>query len=129
MMFNDKKILVFSLSIILSITPAVHAKRPHHEKWYQDRWCSSHNGQTEYVLPDRTRVDCLTQTHAIEFDFANKWAESIGQSLYYSSQTGKRAGIVIVAKKGGGARFLIRLKSTIKHFNLPIDVWVIKEGD
>jgi len=29
---------------------------------------------------------------AIEIDFAEKWAESIGQSLYYSIQTGRRTG-------------------------------------
>ena len=25
----------------------------------------------EYKNPDKTRVDCLTETHAVEFDFAN----------------------------------------------------------
>jgi hypothetical protein len=42
------------------------------------------------VLPDGTRCDCLTDTHAIEFDFGNKWAEAIGQSAYYALQTGKK---------------------------------------
>jgi len=40
-------------------------------------------GVIEYVLQDKTRVDCLTEEHAIEFDFANHWAESIDQALYY----------------------------------------------
>jgi len=38
-------------------------------------------------MPDRTRCDCLAKTHAIEFDFGSKWAESLGQSMYYSIQT------------------------------------------
>ena len=35
------------------------------------------------VLPDGTRCDCLTDTHAIEFDFGSNWAEAIGQSAHY----------------------------------------------
>jgi len=29
-------------------------------------------------LPDKTRIDCLTTTHAVEHDFGSKWAEAIG---------------------------------------------------
>jgi len=82
------------------------------------------------VLPDKTRCDCLTDTHAIEFDFGKKWAEAMGQSLYYSLQTGKRAGIVLILESVKDRKYLIRLNSTIMHHKLPIDVWIteIKEG-
>lgn len=43
----------------------------------------------EYRLSDNTRVDCMTDTLAVEFDLANKWAECIGQALYYGKQTKK----------------------------------------
>jgi hypothetical protein len=55
-------------------------KREHPEKWYQEKWCRQQGGQIEVVLPDKTRCDCVTDTHAIEFDFGNGWAEAIGQS-------------------------------------------------
>ncbi len=55
-------------------------------------------GQIEYRLSDKTRVDCLTDTHAIEYDFQHKWAEAIGQSLHYSLMTGKKAGITLICK-------------------------------
>ena len=42
------------------------------EKWYQKRWCRDKDGQVEVVLPCKTRCDCVTDTHAIEFDFANQ---------------------------------------------------------
>ena len=83
----------------------------------------AHYGQTEVVMPDRTRVDCVTATHAIEFDFGTKWAESLGQSLYYSLQTGKRAGIVLILERPEDRKFFIRLNSTILHFELPVDTW------
>ena len=68
----------------------------HNESSYQHVWCAEHNGIEEYENSDFTRVDCLTDTHAIEFDFANKWAESIGQALHYSYMTGKRAKVVLI---------------------------------
>jgi hypothetical protein len=43
-------------------------------------------------------VDCLTDECVIEFDFSNKWAEAIGQSLYYANQTGKKADIFLICK-------------------------------
>ena len=50
----------------------------------------------EVILPDKARVDCVTATHAIEFDFAPKWAESIGQALYYGEVLQKQPGIVLI---------------------------------
>ena len=77
-------------TIILLLATTAQAKRLHPEKHYQGMWRQKHGGQVEVVLPDRTRCDCLTDTHAIEFDFGSKWAENIG--LYYSIQTRKKVG-------------------------------------
>ena len=68
----------------------------HNEMSYQIAWCKIHNGIMEYENPDKTRVDCLTSTHAVEFDFYNKWAESIGQALYYGFMTGKKPKVVLI---------------------------------
>ena len=38
------------------------------------------------TMPDGARCDILTETHAIEVDFADKWAEAFGQSLNYAMQ-------------------------------------------
>jgi hypothetical protein len=71
-------------------------KHQHNEASYQNAWCSAHGGVMEYENKDFTRVDCLTATNAVEFDFANKWAESIGQALHYQLMTGKRAKVVLI---------------------------------
>ena len=100
-----------------------HIKKNEH--YYQKQWCTG-KGKIEYHLTNNTRVDCLTPTHAIEFDWASKWYESVGQSLYYSLQTNKRAGIVLIIKHKKDYKYWLRLNSTIKHFQLPIDTWLIK---
>jgi len=68
----------------------------HSESSYQHAWCSAHNGIEEYENKDFTRVDCLTEQNAVEFDFANKWAESIGQALHYAYMTGKKGKVVLI---------------------------------
>ncbi len=113
------------LSIIFLFPSLLSAKREHPEKWYQERWCREQGGQVEVVLRDRTRCDCVTDTHAIEFDFGSGWAESIGQGLHYSTISKKRAGIVLILETMKDRKYWIRLNTTIQHFNLPIDIWSV----
>jgi len=56
------------------------------ERYYQEKFAKEIGGQVEVVMKDGTRYDILTSTHAIEVDFAKKWAEAIGQSLNYASK-------------------------------------------
>jgi len=84
--------------IVIFIFPSLlFAKREHPEKWYQEKWCEEQKGRVEVVLPDGTRCDCVTDTHAIEFDFGSGWAESIGQGLHYSAISKKKAGMVLIS--------------------------------
>ena len=124
MISTIKKMVV--TAVLLCLATTVSAARLHPERWYQQRWCSAVGGKAEHILSDRTRVDCLTRTHAIEFDFGDKRAEAIGQALYYSSQTGRKAGIAIIIEKEKARRYLRRLWITIKSHKLQIDVWVVK---
>lgn len=45
------------------------------------------NGEAEHRLPDGSRVDILTDTHAIEVEWSDKWPEAIGQAAYYAMAT------------------------------------------
>ena len=51
------------------------------ERYYQEKFAREIGGKVEVVMKDGTRCDILTATHAIEVDFAKKWAEAIGQSF------------------------------------------------
>ncbi|WP_034632726.1 hypothetical protein [Maridesulfovibrio bastinii] len=119
------KISMLFLLLFFLLSVGADAKPLHSEAWYQARWCES-RGTTEFVLPDETRVDCLTATHAIEFDFGEKWAESIGQSLYYAAMTGKRAGVGLIIEDYRELRFWLRLQTVIKKYKLPIDSWIVR---
>ena len=51
------------------------------ERYYQEKFAREIGGQVEVVMKDGTRCDILTATHAIEVDFAKKWAEAPGQRI------------------------------------------------
>ncbi len=124
-MVKKLAIMVISISIfiVFFFSDTIAGKRIHHEKHYQRKHCV---GKTEVYMPDGTRCDCVTATHAIEYDFANKWYEAIGQSLNYAFQTDKRAGIVIIVERPKDRKYFIRLNSIIDFYQLPIDVWSVE---
>jgi hypothetical protein len=103
--------ILFLTAIIILISIATLAKRLHKEKLYQQICCNQGQGEVEYRLPDKTRVDCLSTTHAVEHDFGSKWADAIGQGPL---NIGKRSGIVLIIDKEKRWRYLIRLNATIK---------------
>lgn len=80
------------------------------EAYYQNEWCTPDFGRKEVILWDMTRVDCMTKDYAIEFDFAKKWAESIGQALYYSKLTGKAPAIVLILTSPTDYRYVKRIE-------------------
>ena len=95
--------------------------KKHHEKHYQTLLCNELDGVMEQSLLDRTRVDCLTDEYAIEVDFARKWAEAVGQSLYYAEMTGKKPAIgFIVRDNKKDKRHLKRLEVLAKKYQIKI---------
>ena len=122
-----KRLLIIAVLSLVSFK-AVEAKRKHLEVFYQKKYCSKVSGEIEVRLADRTRVDCLTDTHAIELDFADKWAEAVGQSLHYASLTGKKAGIILIIESNNDKKFVDRLKNLIKYHKLDIMVDITYRG-
>lgn len=119
----NKLIILLSLLLVVPIYAQAQGHL-HLEKEYQEAWCNANNGELEVVLSDNARVDCVTPTHAIEFDFAQKWGESIGQALYYGVALNKQAGIVLIMENGArDQRYLNRVNAVAKQHN--ITVWTI----
>jgi len=74
------------------------------------------------VLDDYTRVDCLTKELAFEFDFAKKWYEAIGQSLYYSMKTDREAGIYLIVNTLEDNRYVHRARQICEKYNIKLVV-------
>ena len=112
--------------ILVLLTLSLSAKHLHVEKVYQEYFCNKFGGIMEYRLKDRTRVDCLLKEYAVEVDFAQKWAESIGQSLYYANQTSRKAAVLLIMEDEiKDQKFLNRLENVSKKQD--IDIWLINK--
>nr|DAU52961.1 MAG TPA: Toxin Ibs, type I toxin-antitoxin system [Caudoviricetes sp.] len=125
-----KKYLFITLLLTLISLPAYSQPKNHffYEKDYQNYWCSANNGKTEVILNDKARVDCLTLNYAVEVDFAPKWAESIGQSLYYASVTKKAPGVLLILENPTkDLIYLKRLQTVAKQHN--ITVWTVTPSE
>ncbi|MCR5261072.1 MAG: hypothetical protein K6C94_04465 [Candidatus Gastranaerophilales bacterium] len=118
-----KKLFILLL-IIFVFEPVVSANHLYPEKYYQTEWCGKWNGKQEYKLKDSTRVDCLTKNYAVEFDFAPKWAESVGQSLYYAKMTKKHPAVILIIEKPADWKYYHRLNKIAADYN--ITVWYMK---
>jgi len=97
------------------------------ESDYRSALCGSADYRQEVSMPNGTKADCVSETHAIEIDFAQKWAEAIGQSLNYAAETGKPPGVILICKSGTERKCLkwsLLLEQTASHWKLPIKVWL-----
>ena len=134
---SNKKIISFILTFLMMATGIyyyglnyvpqkwydVQTMLPNqNESYYVSQWCTSDFGRKEAVLWDMTRVDCLAKDYAIEFDFAKKWAESIGQSLYYSKMTGKQPAVALILTSLTDYKYVKR----IERLDNGIKIFLIK---
>lgn len=108
------------LLLILLISTCLYSKNIHKEKEYQKLFCEAANGQIEYVLSDKTRVDCLTKKYAVEVDFGRKAFESIGQSLHYAMMTNKKPAILLIIENKKDKRYAKRIKPLAKRYNIKL---------
>ena len=111
---------------LLALTSLLLHGEQRPESYYQKIAAKKYGGETEVTMPDGTRSDIVTEKHAIEVDFADKWAQAIGQSLNYAFQSNKRAGILLILESKDDEKHLIRVNSIIEHYKLPIDVLAIR---
>lgn len=85
------------------------AARLNPESHYQKIAAKKYGAESEVTMPDGTRCDLITETHAIEVDFADK-----------------RAGIILILESESDARHFIRVNSIVRYYELPIDVLSIR---
>lgn len=113
------KIILTSL-LIASFTLQANAKKK--ESYYQNIHCSNIGGIAEYKLEDRTRIDCLTNTKAIEHDFAPKWAECAGQAIYYAQRMNLKPVCALIGTEEQFKRYIPRIEIINKNLINKIEI-------
>jgi len=105
----------FVLIFLLLFCGGAYAAHKMPERQYQKMYCPYN---AEYRLSDGTRVDCLTAQYAIEFDFAPKWAEALGQSLHYARMTGRNPAIFLILENDTDMRYVRRLAPLCQKYGV-----------
>ena len=90
-----------------------------------------YNLQNEVRLEDGTRADLISEDYAIEVDWSAKWAEGIGQALFYSEMTSKAPGVLLLRKSDQSMEshdiYVARCRRVC--FQKRIALWEATEGD
>ncbi len=114
-------LLVFLIMYIFLFDNTNKPLTKKNERFYQTKMCNRLKGKIEFVLPDKTRIDCLTDKYAIEVDWARKWTEAVGQSIYYAEIAKKKPAIaLIMAKNNTDERHLKRLRVVADKLDIHI---------
>jgi len=127
------KVLVFILIILLLLLATIifQDRELLGTNWseadYRDFILEKIYGTAEYTFDNGTRVDILTESHAIEIEYAYNWYEAVGQSLYYSELSGKKPGIILIlAKRKEYKKYIDRTLLLSNKYG--ITVWTISEN-
>ena len=115
-----KKLL---LLLILSIS-SFSSYAIENEAYYSEKFCNEKDLSSNGEEITSSYPDCLTDTHVFEFDWAEgmKVYEAIGQSLYYSSVSGKKPGILLLIRKENSEKHIEKVRRVIEAFELDIEL-------
>jgi len=89
--------LVSLVLALLMVTFSFAGKKPG-EREHAERIAIKYNAKVEVKLWDHTRVDLLNDTHAYEVDWVRKYAEGVGQALYYGVVTNKKPALILLVR-------------------------------
>jgi len=134
-----KKLLLLVGLIFLINTSSSLAKQD--EPYYSKKFCVDlFSGIPEDPIKEKgktiARIDCATTIKAMEFGWGDKGVfNNIGQSLYYSSKTGKLPSIVLLIsedmKKEDIRKSISKIEDINKAFEIDIEIILLQipEGE
>lgn len=124
-----KKILLLLFVLLLFGASTCPNREVHFKKVFSQYV----NGKLNVLLDDhKNTIDIVSDTFAIDVEFAPNWATSIGHSLYAATKLNKKAGIVLIThnnshNKYSHDKYINILMPIANKYN--ITVWVMNYSD
>lgn len=106
-------------------TEDTDSNKKNHEAYYIEKLTKQLNGESEVRIKGG-RIDILTDSHAIEVEWAPKWKESIGQALWYAMDKNTKPKIILLLKKQSDLKYFLMLNSAIKRVDMEFDTQYIE---
>ena len=119
------------LLLVLTPTPLL-AEYPTEVEWQNNEanWSRyvADESSIEVRLWDDTRCDYVSDTHAIEIDWARKPYEAVGQAMYYSIVLDKEPGIILLVKnKATDRKYVFRCQTICAKLNIKLWIEIVEE--
>lgn len=118
------KILKAGLIFVLVSSPAFAVDTTGwREADFRDALCAGM--QTEVRLGSYGRADCVSETHAIEVEWADKFKEGVGQALTYSTSTTLIPGLILICRRSEASCLghSLAAQETFSAFGIEATVW------
>ena len=115
--------------VMIALAGPAWAQQQVYERVHERRLCGDF--QTEVTVGAQMRADCITDTHAIEIDFAEHWKEGIGQSLAYAAATGLRPGLILICRQSEASCLASSLgaEQTLGSLGIGSTLWLCHPTD
>jgi len=99
------------------------------EVGHSERIAEERSIASEVRMPDHTRCDLVSDTHAYEVEWAHKWKEAPTQAILYSIWTGKKPGVILLSKSRTQDKLhILRCKLVCQKLNIDMEVYdAVKE--
>lgn len=109
------------LALLATAVPAPSAEWK--ERDYQRVLCEGM--RLEVSLADAGRADCVSETHAIEVEWADKFKEGVGQALTYGQKTALIPGLILICRRDEASCLANSLVSqeTFSAYGIEATVW------
>lgn len=121
-----KRLALILAAVALLFVAARPARHEHNEGYWATIIAEQLRGESEHRLPDGARVDILTDDAAIEIDWPSKWAEGVGQALYYGAATGRKATVIyLVSDPEREACYLERGRIAAQAGGVEVRLWSV----
>ena len=118
---------MFAAIALATATSAGVAAREAHTDWreaeFRDALCAGM--RMEVVLKDFGRADCVSDTYAIEVEWADKFREGVGQALTYATATTLIPGLILICRRSESSCLSASLtaQETFSAFGIEAVVW------
>lgn len=88
---------------------------------YLQAWCAMNNGIEKQLIKNEPDLTCVTNTHTVSVDVAEKWDRSIGLALQYNMLINKPVKVILVVEKPSDFELVNRVKTVLKEPNFTVE--------
>ena len=122
-----------SLILVLLLSSPALGDYPTEPEWQNANYAKyvKDMDHVEVRLWDESRCDYVSETHAIEIDWAtSKVYEAIGQAVYYGIVLEKKPGIILLVKEGEhrkSLKYVYRCQTVCAKLDIKLWIEIVKE--